>query len=73
MPHYQICAFKNGSQILGTMDLQAVFEAKNYKRKKEYLRLFKTKTNANAKHQRRLSDLCYGAQTYDQTKKIVHL
>jgi hypothetical protein len=47
MPHYQICAFKNGSQILGTMDLQAVFEAKNYKRKKEYLRLFKTKTNAN--------------------------
>ena len=29
------------------MDLQAVFEAKNYKRKKEYLRLFKTKTNAN--------------------------
>ena len=47
MSHYEICAFKNGSQILGTMDLQAVFEAKNYKRKKEYLRLFKTKTNAN--------------------------
>ena len=47
MPYYQICAFKNSSQILGTMDLQALFEAKNYKRKKEYLRLFKTKTNAN--------------------------
>ena len=47
MAYYHICAFKNGSQILGTMDLQTVFEAKNYKRKKEYLRLFKTKTNAN--------------------------
>ena len=46
--YYHINAYRaDGSEILGSLDNQAAFEAKNYKRKKEYLRLFKTKTNAN--------------------------